>query len=69
MVDQDNMYNFKQGFRKDYDEILQMQLNNVKYFKNIQSDSIFKGKTDEFSHEYLGNFFMNFELYRESFSI
>lgn len=61
----DNMYNFKQGFRKDYDEILQMQLNNVKYFKNIQSDSIFKGKTDEFSHEYLGNFFMNFELYRE----
>lgn len=29
----DNMYNFKQGLRKDYDEILQMQLNNVKYLK------------------------------------
>ncbi|WP_343679382.1 carboxypeptidase-like regulatory domain-containing protein [Chryseobacterium arthrosphaerae] len=61
----DNMYNFKQGLRKDYDEILQMQLNNVKYLKNIKSDSIFTGKTNEFSHEYLGNFFLNFELYRE----
>lgn len=61
----DNKYNFRQGVRKDYDEILQMQLNNVKYFKNIKSDSIFTGKTDEFSHEYLGNFFLNFELYRE----
>lgn len=61
----DNQYNFKQGIRKDYDEILQMQLNNVKYFKNIKSDSIFTGKTDEFSHEYMGNYFLNYELYRE----
>ncbi|WP_353146049.1 carboxypeptidase-like regulatory domain-containing protein [Chryseobacterium sp.] len=59
-----NRYNFRDGFRKNYDDILQMQLNNVKYFKSVKSDSIFSGKTDEFSHEYLGNFFFNYELYR-----
>lgn len=59
-----NMYNFKDGFRKNYDNILQMQLNNVKYLKNIKSDSVFSPKTDEFSHETMGNFFFNFEVYR-----
>ncbi|MDR4950911.1 carboxypeptidase-like regulatory domain-containing protein [Chryseobacterium sp. ES2] len=59
-----NQYNFKDGFRKNYDEILQMQLNNVKYLKKVNTDSIFTGKTNEFSHEYLGNLFLNYELYR-----
>ena len=59
-----NMYNFKDGFRKNYDNILQIQLNNVKYIKNVKSDSIFSKKTDEFSHETLGNYFFNFELNR-----
>jgi len=59
-----NTYNFKDGFRKNYDDILQIQLNNVKYLKNIKSDSIFSQKTDEFSHEIVGNFFFNFEIYR-----
>ncbi|RZL24320.1 MAG: hypothetical protein EOO96_23370, partial [Pedobacter sp.] len=59
-----NMYNFKDGFRKNYDNILQIQLNNVKYLKNIKSDSVFSQKTNEFSHETVGNFFFNFEIYR-----
>ncbi|WPO92887.1 carboxypeptidase-like regulatory domain-containing protein [Chryseobacterium sp. HR92] len=59
-----NHYNFKDGYRKKYDDILQMQLNNVKYLKRVKSDSIFNAKTDEFNHEYLGNFFLNYELYR-----
>jgi hypothetical protein len=59
-----NMYNFKDGFKKNYDNILQIQLNNVKYLKNIKSDSVFSQKTDEFSHEIIGNFFFNFEIYR-----
>ncbi|MCU7616864.1 hypothetical protein NZ698_06620 [Chryseobacterium sp. PBS4-4] len=59
-----NMYNFKDGFRKDYDNILQIQLNDVKYLKNIKSDSVFSQKTDEFSHEIVGNFFFNYEIYR-----
>lgn len=59
-----NQYNFKDGYHKKYDNILQMQLNNVKYLKRLESDSIFRGRSNEFSHEYLGNYFFNFELNR-----
>ncbi|MGG5207936.1 hypothetical protein ACQWU4_03245 [Chryseobacterium sp. MIQD13] len=59
-----NHYNFRDGYHKNYDEILQMQLNNVKYLKNLKSDSIFSRNTDEFSHEYMGNYFLSFELNR-----
>lgn len=59
-----NLYNFRDGIRRNYDEILQMQLNNVKYLKNMKSDSIFIANTNEFSHEYMGNYFFNFELNR-----
>jgi hypothetical protein len=59
-----NHYNYKDGIRKNYDEILQMQLNNVKYLKNIKSDTIFATGNNEFSHEYMGNYFFSFELNR-----
>ncbi|WP_133121639.1 hypothetical protein [Chryseobacterium sp. PMSZPI] len=59
-----NHYNFKDGFFKDYDKILQMQLNNVKYMKNVKSDSVFTAGTKDFSHEYMGNYFFSFELNR-----
>ncbi|KMQ64809.1 hypothetical protein ACM46_11320 [Chryseobacterium angstadtii] len=59
-----NHYNYKEGIRKNYDEILQMQLNNVKYLKNIKADTIFTTGSKEFSHEYMGNYFFNFELNR-----
>jgi len=59
-----NMYNFRDGYRKDYDEILQMQLNNVKYKKEIKSDAIFNAKTNEFTHSEMGESFFSFEVYR-----
>ncbi|MDR2236871.1 MAG: hypothetical protein LBE92_12170 [Chryseobacterium sp.] len=59
-----NQYNYRDGIRRNYDEILQMQLNNVKYLKNLKSDSIFIVNTNEFSHEYMGNYFFSFELNR-----
>jgi len=49
---------------KSFDKNLQMQLNNVKYFKNLKSDSIFTQKIKRFSDEYMGNYFFNFELSR-----
>jgi len=64
-----NMYNFKDGFRKDYDNILQIQLNTIKYLKNKKKDSIFSQKTNEFTHESIGNFFFNFEIYRVLMSL
>ncbi len=64
-----NYYNYKDGFHKDYDKILQMQLNNVKYLKNVKSDSVFTAGASEFSHEYMGNYFFNFELNRVLFHI
>lgn len=59
-----NSYNFRDGFKKKYDEILQMQLNNLKYYKKEKSDNIFNIKTNEFSHEDMGGYFFSFELYR-----
>ncbi len=59
-----NAYNFKYGYKKDYDELLQLQLNNVKYFKKNDSKSIFNIKTKEFNHDEMGNFFFNYEIYR-----
>ncbi len=58
-----NFYNFRDGFRKNYDDILQMQLNNVKYLKN-NSKTVFNGKTNEFSHSEMGDYFFSFEIYR-----
>lgn len=49
---------------KSFDNTLQMQLNNVKYFKDLKSDSIFVNGIKEFSDEYMGNYFFNFELDR-----
>jgi hypothetical protein len=59
-----NWYDYKDGYNKRYDDILQMQLNNVKYLKKNNSDSIFFAKTAEFSHEEFGNYFFNYELNR-----
>jgi len=58
-----NAYNFREGLRKNYDDILQMQLNNVKYLKN-NSKTVFNGKSNEFSHAEMGDYFFSFEVYR-----
>lgn len=58
-----NSYNFRDGYKKNYDEILQMQLNNVKYKKN-NSKGIFSISTNEFQHASFGDYFFSFELYR-----
>ncbi len=55
-----NFYNHYRSF----DNNLQMQLNNVKYFKDLKSDSIFVNETQKFSEEHMGNYFFNFELGR-----
>lgn len=58
-----NAYNFRDGLRKNYDDILQMQLNNVKYLKN-NSKTVFNGKSNEFSHAEMGDYFFSYEVYR-----
>lgn len=58
-----NSYNFRDGFRKDYDEILQMQLNDIRYFKRDRK-ALFNAKSNEFSHADMGDFFFNFEIHR-----
>lgn len=59
-----NQYNFKYGFKKKYDDILQMQLNTIKYLKTTDNNDRFLDKTNEFSHEIIGNYFFNYELSR-----
>lgn len=59
-----NMYNFRDGYKKNYDKILQMQLNNVKYYKKDESADIFNTVTNEFSHEDMGGYFFSYDIYR-----
>ncbi|MCD1117756.1 carboxypeptidase-like regulatory domain-containing protein [Chryseobacterium turcicum] len=58
-----NSYNFRDGYKKNYDEILQIQLNNVKYKKD-NLKGIFNVKTNEFEHASMGDYFFSFEIYR-----
>ncbi|MDQ1096499.1 MULTISPECIES: hypothetical protein [Chryseobacterium] len=58
-----NSYDFRDGYRKNYDEILQMQLNKVRYFKKNE-ESVFNAKSNEFSHSDMGDFFFSFEVHR-----
>ena len=56
-----NSYNYKDGIRKNYDNILQMQLNNVKYFKK-KKEGVFNSKSNDFNHADMGDYFFNFEI-------
>ncbi|UOE39283.1 carboxypeptidase-like regulatory domain-containing protein [Chryseobacterium oryzae] len=58
-----NSYNYKDGIRKNYDNILQMQLNNVKYFKK-KKEGVFNSKSNDFNHADMGDYFFNFEIQR-----
>lgn len=57
-----NWYSYKDGYRKKYDDILQFQLNNVKYLKRNESDESISTKSDELSHAALGRHFFNYQL-------
>ena len=59
-----NSYDYKDGLRKKYDDILQIQLNNVKYMKENKSGDLFNTKTNEFNHADMGNYFFSFEITR-----
>lgn len=59
-----NWYNYKDGYNKRYDDILQLQLNNVKYLKRTDSDSVFFAQVGGLRHETMGQYYLNFELDR-----
>lgn len=59
-----NSYDYKDGLRKKYDDILQIQLNNVKYKKENKSEAIFNTDTNEFNHADMGDYFFSFEITR-----
>lgn len=59
-----NWYNFKDGYHKRYDDIIQLQLNNVKYLKKSSTDSVFYARTNEVNHDYIGSYFFNHEVNR-----
>lgn len=55
---------FSEGMYYNLNNEFQMQLNNVKYLKKNESDSIFLGNTNEFTNPYTDDIFFNFELIR-----
>lgn len=60
----DNKYNAKSGYRKEYDLFFQLQLNDIKYFKIMKLDGLFTDKKKEVSHDNIGSFFFNYELFQ-----
>lgn len=60
-----NMYNYKSAFKREYDDFIQLELNDVKYFKNsISENEICKGQSLNQSLDFVGNLFFNYELNR-----
>lgn len=60
-----NMYNYKSAFNKNYDDFIQLEINDVKYFKNsISENEICRGQSLNQSRDFIGNLFFNYELNR-----
>lgn len=57
-----NAYN--EGMQYNFNNEIQMQLQNVKYLKKNSSDSIFLGNSNEFTNPYTDDIFLNYELKR-----
>ncbi|CAM2873644.1 hypothetical protein DRF59_11490 [Chryseobacterium flavum] len=58
-----NFYSFK--YKNDYDQFVQMELNDIKYFKSTENkNDFFKGSSLDQSKDFVGNIFFNYELIR-----
>lgn len=58
-----NYYSFK--FQNDYNKFIQLQLNNIKYFKSAKSENeILNAASLDQSKDFVGNIFFNYELRR-----
>lgn len=53
-----------EGMQYNFNNEIQLQLQNVKYLKKNNSDSIFLGNSNEFTNLYTDDIFLNYELKR-----
>lgn len=62
---EDNSYNFKSAQEKNYDDFVQLELNSLKHIKStLFQDNICQGYSINYSKDFVGNFFFNYELKR-----
>jgi len=61
-LSKDNKYNWKQGFKRNYNDILQIQYQFVKRVDVDKKDTINLPYSNEFRHEIVGQYFLNFEI-------
>ncbi|MCT4141469.1 hypothetical protein HZP65_12055 [Elizabethkingia anophelis] len=60
-----NIYNYKYAFRGDYDQFVQIGLNNIRYFqKKEENKNYFQGSSLDKSTDMIGDLFFNYELKR-----
>ncbi|KMQ67775.1 hypothetical protein ACM39_12680 [Chryseobacterium sp. FH2] len=60
-----NMYNYKNTLQENYDEFVQIELNNIRYFKSKEAENnIIQGSSLDQSKDFVGNIFFNYELRR-----
>ncbi len=65
---QSNTYKYKSALNKKYDDFIQMEIDNIKYFKSIISENDFcKGQSLNQSRDFVGNVFFNYELARVNY--
>ena len=63
-----NSYNFKSAFNKNYDDFIQIDLENIKYLKSdITDNDICKGYSLNQSKDFVGNIFLNYEMQRTNY--
>ena len=60
----DGNYNAKEAFNNKFDNFVQMQIDDLRYLKTEKGDFDIKMKNQKGNHEFVGNFFFDYELYR-----
>ena len=60
----DGNYNAKEAFNNRFDNFVQMQIDDLRYLKTEKGDFDIKMKNQKGNHEFVGNFFFDYELYR-----
>ena len=64
VISEAKMWSKTNTYNVNLNDEVQLQLNNVKYLNTNTSDNIFLAKTNDFTHQYTDDIFLDFELKR-----
>ncbi|WP_297984898.1 hypothetical protein [uncultured Chryseobacterium sp.] len=60
----DGSYNAKEAFSNKFDNFVQLQIDDLRYLKSKPYENFIKVKKQNQGHDYIGNLFFSYELFR-----